>query len=688
MVSHEVMLQGLNQLTNWGILTTDAALTITTWNQWLEVNSGKPAGDLVGRGLLEVFPELVDRRLAQFFRQALEGQVVLLSQRLHRYLLPMSPSADGVTMQHMQQSVRIAPLVDGERVVGTITVIEDVTERVASEAELAARAREQAAVAVLGQRALAEGGIATLLDEVATVTAEALGVEYCAIWEIVPGAQAMVLRSGVGWKDGTVGQATLPIGPGASPGSPYEAALPVIVANWNEETRFPAPPHLIEHGILSGMSVPVVREGHAFGTVSVYSRRERRFNEDHVHVLQAIANVLGLAIERKRLEAELRQRVKQLADADQRKDEFLAMLAHELRNPLAPIRNAVQLLRLKGTTAEELPFARDVIDRQLQHMTRLVDDLLDVSRITRGKVVLEKEAVDLATVVERAVEVSRPLIDARKHQLTVHLPPGRILVEADSVRLSQVIANLLNNAAKYTEEGGRIDLVVDKSEADAVIRVRDTGIGIEPSMLSSVFDLFTQAQGSVSRAEGGLGIGLSLVRTLVQMHGGTVTAFSAGLGRGSEFAVRLPLLKETATALSEQARALPRKDPGRRILVVDDNVDAAVSLALVLRAFGHDVRTAHDGPAALEEARAHRPEIVLLDIGLPRMSGLEVARRMRGDLALHDVLLVALTGYGQDEDRQRSMQAGFNGHMIKPVDFDTLQSFIARIASPLSGSSD
>jgi PAS domain S-box-containing protein len=366
-------------------------------------------------------------------------------------------------------------------------------------------------------------------------------------------------------------------------------------------------------------------------------------------------------------------------DADHRKDEFLAMLAHELRNPLAPIRTAAQVLRLKAPAEPELQLARDVIDRQVQQLTRLVDDLLDLSRISRGKINVQLEPVALAAVVARAVEISRPLIDAHKHYLEVSLPEQAMRVEGDPARLAQVVSNLLNNAAKYTEEGGRIWLTVERQAEHAVLRVRDTGVGIAADMLPSIFEMFSQVQGSVSRSEGGLGIGLTLVRSLVELHGGSVTALSEGLGQGSEFIVRLPLLQESppsAPARGEQPPR-PRKAPLRRILVVDDNTDAAESLALLLRISGHEVRTAYDAPTALDVARVQPPEVVLLDIGLPGTNGLEVARRMRQNLGLNDALLVALTGYGQDDDRRRSHEAGFNAHLVKPVDLDALQKLLA-----------
>jgi PAS domain S-box-containing protein len=378
-----------------------------------------------------------------------------------------------------------------------------------------------------------------------------------------------------------------------------------------------------------------------------------------------------------------------LKEAERRKDEFLAMLAHELRNPLAPIRNALHLIRMRG--GERPQWARqayDVIERQVEYLVRLVDDLLDVNRITLGKIQLQKERLDLATVVARAVESSRPLIDARRHTLEVTLPKGAVPVEADRVRLTQVLWNLLNNAAKYTPEGGRIALTVEGANGgqppadQAVVRVRDTGMGIPTAMLPRVFDLFTQIDRTLDRADGGLGIGLTLVRRLTEMHGGTVQAFSEGLGQGSEFVVRLPLLPaelpaaQPGTPASTAGRATPAS--GRRILVVDDNRDSAETLAMLLRLFGHCVQTAYDGPLALAAATAYLPEVVLLDIGLPGMDGLEVCRRLRGQPGGDLRLIAALTGYGQDEDRRRSQQAGFNAHLIKPVALEALQELLAR----------
>jgi signal transduction histidine kinase len=376
--------------------------------------------------------------------------------------------------------------------------------------------------------------------------------------------------------------------------------------------------------------------------------------------------------DRKRAEEALRE-------ADRRKDEFLAMLAHELRNPLAPIKNAAQVFRVLGPADTNLQYAREVIDRQVGHLSRLVDDLLDVSRITRGKISLQKERLEVATVVARAVETSRPLIESRGHDLVVSLPGEPVSLLGDLTRLSQVVSNLLTNAAKYTPEGGRIWLTVAREADEVAVEVRDTGVGIPPDMLGRVFELFTQVDRSLDRSEGGLGIGLTLVRSLVELHGGTVEAQSDGPGRGSRFVVRLPALadgdRKGVRPEDPPARA---GSPARRILVVDDNGDAADSLALLLSIAGHATRTARDGPQALAAAEEFRPEVVILDLGLPGIDGYEMARRLRERYGPDAPLLVALTGYGQEEDRRRSHEAGFDHHVVKPPDLAILESLLFR----------
>jgi PAS domain S-box-containing protein len=366
-----------------------------------------------------------------------------------------------------------------------------------------------------------------------------------------------------------------------------------------------------------------------------------------------------------------------LRDEARRKDEFLAMLAHELRNPLAPIRNAAHVLKLVGAADAHREWAADVIERQTQHLTRLVDDLLDVSRITRGKVTLQREALDVSAILERALEATLPLVEARHQELVVKLPPEPLRVQGDLTRLVQVVGNLLNNAAKFSEAGGHIWLEAAAEDGEAVIRVRDEGVGLPAELLSRVFDLFTQADRSLDRSQGGLGIGLTLVRNLVERHGGRVEARSEGPGRGSEFVVRLPALRgEAAPAAVEAVPGRGRAASPLRVLVVEDHADSAEMMAFVLELAGHEVRTASEGRSALELARSFRPQVVLCDIGLPGMSGYDVAARLRAEPAHERTRLIALSGYGQEEDRRRSQEAGFDYHLTKPVSPDALAGLL------------
>jgi len=406
------------------------------------------------------------------------------------------------------------------------------------------------------------------------------------------------------------------------------------------------------------------------------------------------------------LQSEIAERAraeKALKEADRHKDEFLAMLAHELRNPLAPIHNAIELMRMKPLDDPQLNWARDVIARQLTSLTRLVDDLLDVSRITRGKINLTRQVVELEGLISRAVETVHPLFDEHSHQLTLELPEPGVKVFGDPTRLTQAIANVLGNAAKYTDTGGQISLAATVRDADVEIRVRDNGIGIRPEMLPHVFELFTQLDRGDGRTQGGLGIGLALVQQLVQMHGGEVSAASDGPGKGSEFVIRLPLLRgenapveapppdlpeltvaEPATEVAATVTPLVAASAARlarRILIADDNNDALESLATLLQLSGHEVFTATNGGTALQSAERHLPEVALLDIGMPLLDGYEVAKRIRAQPWGQRITLVALTGWGQDSDRRRSREAGFDSHLVKPLDLETLTDLLARLPS-------
>jgi signal transduction histidine kinase/CheY-like chemotaxis protein len=398
---------------------------------------------------------------------------------------------------------------------------------------------------------------------------------------------------------------------------------------------------------------------------------DREFGPVDRATADALASRAAIALDNARLYREIQQ-------ADRQKNEFLSMLAHELRNPLAPIRNAIEVMKLRGEIPPDLAWARDVIDRQMRQLSRLVDDLLDVSRITRGKIELRKQPIDVGPVVLQAVEASRPFIESKRHELCVAVPDEPIRVIGDAARLAQVLTNLLINAAKYTEEGGRLSLTARREGGEAVLAVRDTGIGIPPDMLAAVFDLFIQVEHSIDRSQGGLGVGLTLVKRLVEMHGGSVRASSPGVGQGSEFVVRLPALDavQSPTPVHSDVKASQPPQP-LRVLVVDDNTDTADTLATLLELEGHQVRLAHDGPTALAAAAAFRPDAVVLDLGLPGMDGFEVARRLRDRTGGNGLVLVAVSGYGQDEDRKRARLAGFDHHLVKPAEIGTLRSLLA-----------
>lgn len=380
-----------------------------------------------------------------------------------------------------------------------------------------------------------------------------------------------------------------------------------------------------------------------------------------------------------------RRRMQTLEEEGRQTTEFLAMLAHELRNPLAPIRNAVQWMQRSPLRDPTLDGARDIIDRQVAHLSHLVDDLLDVGRIATGTIALRSAALDLSMIAARAIETSLPLMQARRQSFHAEMPDQQVLVQGDQTRLMQIVMNLLNNAAKYTPENGAVFLKLEAGDREATLTVSDTGIGIAPELLPKIFDLFMQGRRTLARSEGGLGIGLTLVKRLVALHGGEVAAFSEGLDRGSRFVVRLPLLHPRrmsgpASPLASAA-ASPAADVlhPRRVLVIDDNQDSTTSMAMLLKLVGHEVSVAQDGGTGLREAERFLPQVVLLDIGLPDINGYEVARRLRQHPSLQSATLIAMTGYGQPEDRQRSSEAGFHHHLVKPVDWETLERLLATV---------
>lgn len=501
----------LEHVGDWGLLVTDTALRLKSWNRWLEIKTGRAADSVLGRPLFDVFPDLAARRIEPYYRQALGGQTVILSQRFHKFIFAMNTVLGPQRVVPMQQTVRIVPIVgEDSSIRGTLTMIDDVTERVV-------------------------------------------------------------------------------------------------------------------------------------------------------------------------VEGELRERLEQLAAVDQRKDEFLAMLAHELRNPLAPISNTLQAFKLQFGGQPEFEHSIAVMERQLDHITRLVDDLLDVSRINRGKFDLRKEWLKLNTIVERAVVSVHTIVNEKKHRLEILLGEGPISLEADPDRLEQILVNLMTNAAKYTPPGGHITVKANIENREAVIRVSDNGIGIRPEMIPCLFDLFQQADRVPGRVSEGLGIGLSLVRTLTEMHGGRVSVSSPGPNQGSVFVVRLPIGSPATIAATPPSRKEASGKP-QRILVTDDNVDSAESLAELLSILGHEVRTAHDGHQALLQAAQFSPDVIILDIGLPNgLNGYQVAQRLRSLPGHKDTVLVAVTGYGSSDDVARAKQMGFNYHLTKPVAFEALQQLLRSV---------
>ena len=466
------------------------------------------------------------------------------------------------------------------------------------------------------------------------------------------------------------------------PGRVWQSGQPLWISDVTRDANFPRVPAAAAHGLHAAFGFPIRLGDEVLGVIEFFSREIRPPDDDLLRMFATVGAQIGQFIDRRRAEDQRAGLLAELERALQAKDEFLAILGHELRNPLAPLRNAAAILAARAADDPAIERIQRIIERQVRHMVRLVDDLLDVSRITRGRVELRRERVAIADVVARAAEAARPLMEERGHELSVGLPLEPVAVDGDPIRLEQIVCNLLQNAARYTEGQGHIAARVAKEGGEAVIRVTDDGIGIAPDMLERVFELFVQGERPRHGSAEGLGIGLTLVRNLVELHGGRVGARSDGPGRGSEFTVRLPLAEPAPPAAPEKPRPIPAAghlpQSARRVLVVDDNVDAAESLAVVLRDSGYDVATAHDGAEALAKAGENAFDFIFLDIALPYgLDGYEVARRMRGDQGLRDVTLIALTGFGQEEDRRRAVDAGFDHHLVKPVDPEVVRELLA-----------
>lgn len=634
-----------------GLIGIGPDRTVTLWNAWMVAASGRTFESVAGKTLAEVFPGSTVAVVEKAIEHALTGGAsTLLTNALHPELLPLLTRAG----QPLLHDVVVSSLDAATQ--GCLVQVIDVTQ--ATRRERFLRDRQNARYYALVEGApdvilnVDGQGVIRLVNAAATqhlgyATDELVGrkastlfvseSDWLDIWTSVTNgiAQAKPAEVQMRIKDGRVRYFELSAAP------------------WKDGTR------TFTTAILRD-----VDDRRAAEAALRESERQSRANEKELAELnEALEETTG-----------------QLRAMDQRKNEFLATLAHELRNPLAPLRNGLQLLKIAKGDSALIERTRHMMDLQLGQMVRLIDDLIDVGRISNDRMALNKELTSLDKVVRQAIETSGPLIHAQQHSLTIELPAHEILLDADAVRLTQVFANLLNNAAKYTPPHGSIAVKADERDGFAVVRIIDNGIGIPEAQLPQIFEMFVQVDKSLERSQGGLGIGLSLVKRLVGMHGGSVEAFSRGLGLGAEFVVRLPLAKERSHAsrsasVEAKSALAPRT---QRILVVDDNHDSATTLALLLNLMGHETCTGSDGVEALEVAARFRPDVALLDIGMPRLNGYETARKMRQTDYGRSLLLVALSGWGQEADRQKSSEAGFDVHLVKPVDVAEIQKLLAR----------
>ena len=639
-----------------GLIVVGPDGLVVYWNSWIALASGIAAERACGRALREIFPEHDVQLLERAAATAIEaGASTLLTHALHPRMLPLRTRGGDVLMHDVMVSAV------GEHPRRRCLVqIADVTISARRERFLRERqnARYNALIASASDAILTidSAGIIQLANPAALVQ---MGYAES---ELMQQDAAMLFASREEWdriwqvvnSDGSVSSAE------------------IVVRRKDRATRY------FEVSASRWLDGPRVFVTAILRDVSVRRDAEAALRRSEEQTREQ-ARVLA------ELNEDLHRSSEALTEASRRKDEFLATLAHELRNPLAPLQNGMFVMKFAANDPAKLERTRSMMERQIAQMVRLIDDLMDVSRISRDMIELHLQRTSIGEVLRQAVESSRPLIDAQQHTLTLELPDEPLALDADVVRLVQVFANLLNNAAKYTRKGGRISLSAKRERERVDVRVADTGIGIPKEMLTQIFDMFMQVDHSLERSHGGLGIGLSLVRRLVQMHGGSVEAYSEGVGAGSEFIVRLPVAAELAelvsSALGVDARGAAS---GRRILVVDDNQDSASSLANALNILGHETQTAFDGASALELGAQSAPDVVILDIGMPGLNGYETARRLRAQPWGREVSLIALTGLGHGDDRRRSIEAGFDAYLVKPVELATLQKLLERVRAESS----
>lgn len=666
------------------IISKDLNGIITSWNKGAERVFGYTAEETIGRSVTMLIPPERLKEEPKILERLRRGERV-------DHFETIRVRKDGTLINI---SLTISPIRDTQgRIVGASKIARDITDRKHAETSLKTQAERLRLLWEAAGVLLSADDPDAMLRQLFARIGPHINADTYFNYMVNESGDALRLASCVGISVETARKISrLEFGTAVC-GTVAVQRRP-IVATHIQSSDDPKVQLVKSFGIRSYACNPLIVDNVLLGTLSFASRSRDQFDPDEFEFLQTICHYVAVAYERLRL-------LDRLKEADRRKDEFLATLAHELRNPLAPIRNAVRVQRLKGTNEPEMRWSRDVIDRQVEHLTRLIDDLLDLSRITRNKLELRRQRVDLADVINGAVESSRPAIEQCGHQLTVTLPSEPVYLNADLVRLAQVFLNLLNNAAKYTEGKGQIWLTAevrdqgfgaksqesgigdsDRPSREVVVRVKDTGVGIPPEKLPHLFEIFFQVDRSLERSQGGLGIGLSLVRRLVELHGGRVEVQSDGVGKGSEFIVYLPVLVEQQHSNSpfKFTNNGPISTPAaRRILVVDDNRDSADSLAVLLRLVGHEVRTAYDGVEGVEAAERYRPEIILLDIGMPKLNGHDACRRIRAQKWSENMVLIALTGWGQEEDRRLTAEAGFDAHMVKPIDPTMLTELTASL---------
>ncbi|MBI3546197.1 MAG: PAS domain S-box protein [Gammaproteobacteria bacterium] len=650
---------------NDAILSINLEGIILSWNPGAEKLFGHAAGEIVGRSIMTIIPaDKLDEEISIL-------QKLRRGERLDHYET-VRVTKHG---QRLDISLTVSPLRDRSgKIIGASKLAHDISARKRTEQRLHKQNERQRLLWEAAAVLLTTVEPDAMMRELFAKIAPHFGLDAYFNFMVNDAGDALQMSSCIGIADDAARKiGSLQFGQAVC-GTVALYRQP-MVATHIQQSNDPKVQLVKGYGLRVYACNPLMAQGKLLGTLSFASRQRDEFDADEIEFFKTITHYVTVAYERLRF-------IQQLRDTDRRKDEFLATLAHELRNPLAPIRNSLHILRLSGLAGPAVEHVCEMMDRQVDHLVRLVDDLMEVSRITRGKIELHKEAVELSAVIHSAIETSRPLIDGARHELHISLPSEPLWLEGDFVRLSQIFANLLNNAAHYTEPEGKIWLTARQEQNRVSISVRDTGMGIAPDILPQVFEMFMQADRAPNRTQGGLGIGLTLVRSLAELHGGSVEARSAGRGHGSEFIVHLPLATATPISAEKQSRTRPTAVlTPRRVLVVDDNRDAADSLGTLLKFLGADVQVVYDGANALEAVKTYRPAVVLLDLGMPGMDGYEVARRIQQQPEFKDISLIALTGWSQEENRRETKMAGFDHHLIKPADVNALQALLISLES-------